>query len=114
MWQSKFFVACLTLMILSLILSLSAKAQNVKLEGRTFIVEQSDSSSNKGKYTKTEYKFQDKTGIYPIYLSSNGNAFIFKVSKNGKEYRKYLPEITKQLGTKKGEQDATHRSKGNR
>ena len=111
MWQSKFFVACLMLMTLSLTLSLSAKAQNIKLEGRTFIVEQSDSSSSKGKYTKTEYKYQDKTGVYPIYLSSNGNAFIFKVSKAGKEWRRYLPEVTKQLGTKKDEQDATRRSK---
>lgn len=82
-------------------LSLSAHSQNVVREGRTFTAVQSDSTKS-GKYVETEYTYRDKTGEYPIYLSSNGNAFIFKVSKKtGKEYRKYLPEVTKQLGTKK-------------
>lgn len=82
-------------------LSMGMKAQNVIREGKTFTVVQSDSTKS-GKYTKTEYTYQDKTGTYSIYLSSRGSAFIFKTSKRtGKEYRKYLPEVTKQLGTKK-------------
>ena len=104
-YKSKFFMALMFMLTLAFVFSLSAKSQNVKLEGRTFIVEQSDSTKS-GKYTKTEYTYQDKTGVYPIYLSSRGSAFIFKVSKKtGKEYRKYIPEVTKKLKTKKEEND---------
>lgn len=41
----------------------------------------------------------DKEGhAYNVYLSSNGNAFINKVSKkSGRKYRKYLPEVTKMI-----------------
>lgn len=73
-------------------------AQNVVLKGKTFIEQQTDST--KSNATKTEYTYQDKKGnVYPIYLSSRGKAFILMTSKKtGKEYRKYLPEITKQIG----------------
>lgn len=105
MYKIKFFITLMVMMTLMFVFSLSAKSQNVKLEGRTFVVEQNDSAKG-GKYTKTEYTYQDKTGTYPIYLSSRGSAFIFKVSKKtGKEYRKYLPEVTKKLGTKKDKED---------
>ena len=72
-------------------------AQNVVKQGKTFVEQQPDSIKSNAK--KTEYTYQDKRGnVYPIYLSSRGNAFILMTSKKtGKEYRKYLPEITKQM-----------------
>ena len=104
--RSKFVAICLFAMTMFFMFSITCRAQNVVQNGKTFIVQESDSSS-KGKATKTEYTYQDKTGIYPIYLSANGSAFIFKVSKkSGKEYRKYLPEVTKKLGTKKDKNNA--------
>lgn len=81
-------------------LSMGMKAQNVVRNGKTF-TEQSDSAKSKG--TKTDYLYTDKNGVTDtIYLSKNGNAFIWKVSKKtGKRYPKYLPKVTEQLGTKK-------------
>ena len=77
------------------------KAQNVVRNGNTF-VQQSDSTS-RGGATKTQYLYIDSKGqTDTVYLSKNGSAFIWKVSKKScKVYRKYLPEVTKQLGTKK-------------
>lgn len=85
-----------------MLLTQELKAQNVVRKGNNFI-EQNDSSNRDGA-TKTDYVYTDKNGVNDtIYLSKNGNAFIYKTSKStGKKYRKYLPEITKQLGTKKG------------
>jgi hypothetical protein len=104
--RSKFVMICIIAMTMFFMFSMTCGAQNVVQNGKTFIVQESDSSS-KGKATKTEYTYQDKTGTYPIYLSANGSAFIFKVSKkSGKEYRKYLPEVTKKLGTKKDKDNA--------
>lgn len=106
-YKSKFFMTLMILLTLAFMASIGAYSQNVVREGRTFTAIQSDSTKG-GKYEKTEYTYRDKTGEYPIYLSSRGSAFIFKVSKKtGKEYRKYLPEVTKQLGTKKEDDNAT-------
>lgn len=97
--RSKFVAICLFAMTMFFMFSITCRAQQVVQNGKTFVVQQPDSSS-RGKITKTEYTYQDKTGTYPIYLSANGNAFIFKVSK------KYLPEVTKKLGTKKDKDNA--------
>ena len=96
-YKSKFFMTLMLLLTLMFALSLSTHSQNVVREGRTFIVIQSDSTKSGG-YTKTDYKYQDKTGIYDVYLSSRGSAFIFKISKKtNKQYRKYLPKITQEI-----------------
>jgi len=76
-------------------------AQNVKRQGNTF-VEQIDTTQTKtlkGKVYETDYLYVDRNGkAYNIFLSSNGNAFINKVSeKSGRKYRKYLPEVTKMI-----------------
>lgn len=59
-------------------------------------------SAKKTSATKTVYTFKafdDK--VYPIYLSPKGKAFIIRVSKKaGKQYKQYLPEVTKQLNNK--------------
>lgn len=84
-----------------MLLTQELKAQTVVRKGNNFI-EQKDSINRAGA-TKTDYIYTDKSGVSDtVYLSKNGNAFIWKISKStGKQYRKYLPEVTKQLGTKK-------------
>ena len=74
-----------------------AQGQNVVRKGNTFI-EQKD-TVQKPKAQETDYVFVDKDGqAYPVWVSSKGKYFIIKVSKRtGKEYRKYLPELTKIL-----------------
>lgn len=89
------YIVAITLMF---ILALSAHGQNVVQHGKTF-VEQVDSTKTVKAAKKTEYVYIDKDGVsYPVYLTSNGKAFIIKTSKRtGKAYRKYIPEITKRL-----------------
>ena len=80
------------------------KAQNVVQHGKTF-VQQVDSSKKVVKEpTLTGYNYIDSKGVaYPIYLSSTGKAFIKRTSKRtGKEYRQYLPEVTKKLNSNVG------------
>ena len=84
-----------------LAISTGLKAQNIVRKGNNFS-EQCDSTKSQGA-TKTEFTYTDSKGqVDTIYLSKNGSAFIFKTSKKtGKVYRKYLPTVTEQLGTKK-------------
>ncbi len=74
----------------------NARAQkNVTLKGKTFIV-QKDSSKNQG--TPTGYEYQTSDSTYPVYLSKNKKAFVWRTSKKtGKKYRQYLPKITEML-----------------
>jgi hypothetical protein len=97
--------------IIVLILGLLAisnglKAQNVVRKGNVF-VEQSDSTSRRGNATKTDYLYTDSKGqTDTVYISRNGSCFIWKTSKKtGKVYRKYLPKVTEELGTKKKKED---------
>lgn len=81
-----------------ILISINCFSQNnVKLEGNIF-VEQTIKSTD----TKTNLSYKDKKGNeYPIYLSKRGKAYIIRVSKKtGKEYKQYLPEVTKQLNGK--------------
>jgi hypothetical protein len=86
-------------LILGLIMLSKAHAQNVVRKGFVF-VEQADSTIKQG--VKTEYTYRDKNGgVYPIYLSSKGKAYIICTSKKtGKSYKRYLPKVTEQLSTK--------------
>ena len=72
-------------------------AQRVIKQGTVFV--QKDSSRiKKDNPTLTKYVYQTTDGTkYPIYMSANGKCFIIRTSKNGKQYKQYLPEITKQL-----------------
>lgn len=86
-------IAILVLLLYLILSAAEAAAQDgVERKGNTFIV------SSKG-YTKTDYILYDKeTGkTDTIYVSSKGAYFVFKTSKNGKRYRRYLKEITRQL-----------------
>jgi hypothetical protein len=73
-------------------------AQNVTRKGNVFV--QIDSSNiKKGNPILTKYIYIDKNGEkYPIYMSTSGKCFIIRKSKKtGKEYKQYLPEVTKEL-----------------
>lgn len=74
------------------------RAQNVVLEGKTFVQQTSVGDS-----IKTDYYYQDRDGVkYTIYLSSRGKAFCWvKSKKTGKMYKKYLPKVTEALNSKK-------------
>lgn len=70
-------------------------AQTVIRDGNTFKVE-------KVQDQKTSYFYEDKDGKkYPIYLTSKGKAYIYRVSKKtGKTYKYYLPDEISQEITK--------------
>lgn len=89
--------AFIVLMLGFLAISNGMKAQKVVRNGNTFV--QQSGSSQKSSATKTEFTYTDSKGnVDTIYISSTGKAFVFKVSKKtGNTYRKYLPEVTKQL-----------------
>lgn len=75
------------------------RAQNVTRQGKLFIQNPSSSTIKRDSITLTGYYYVTSDGTrYPIYKSSKGKCFIIRTSsKTGKEYRQYLPEITKQL-----------------
>ena len=69
----------------------------VEQKGNVFVQKSTRSS---GQIIKTNYIYEDSKGNRDtIYLSSTGKAFVFKVSKNGNTYKKYLPEVTKKLNS---------------
>ena len=77
------------------------RGQNVVRKGNTFV--QVSSKKHKGDSILTKHTYVDSDGKkYPIYLSSNGKAFIYRKSKTGKMYKMYLPQITKQIAESYG------------
>lgn len=77
------------------------RGQNVVRKGDTFV--QVSSKKHKGDSILTKHTYVDSDGKkYPIYLSSNGKAFIYRKSKTGKMYKMYLPQITKQIAESYG------------
>ena len=100
----KYFITLLVCVLTLAIIPIKGEAQNCVLRGKTFDQEDSTKSSKqKNMGVKTQYTFKAKDGKeYPIYVSKQGKAFIWKVSKKtGKQYKQYLPEVTKQLQTQK-------------
>lgn len=80
-----------------------ASAQSVVRNGNTFYQQSNSNTIEKDSATLTGYFYVDTKGVkYPIYMSSKGKCFIFRTSaKTGKQYKQYLPEITKQLSRRK-------------
>lgn len=89
--------ALMLLLCFILLGGIVAHGQEVTRKGNTF--EQVSKKKQKGTYKLTQYTYIASDGTkYPIYVSERGKYFIFRKSaKTGKEYREYLPEITKQL-----------------
>lgn len=93
------YIAILIGMTLCFLFQISTFSQNVKRIGNTFVEQVDSSKTKKSEAKKTNMTYIDKSGkSYKIYLSSKGKAFIIRTSKKtGKQYRQYLPNITKQL-----------------
>lgn len=86
-----FLIVCLAL------LGSVVYAQEVVRNGNTFT--QTSKKKAKEAFMTTPYTYVASDGTkYPIYVSGSGKYFIIRKSaKTGKEYRQYLPEVTKQL-----------------
>ena len=74
----------------------TTRAQQVVKQGTQFVQQSKKSAES----VKTQYTYKAADGkVYPIYKSAKGKCYIIRVSKKtGKEYKQYLPEVTKQLG----------------
>ena len=99
-------------LVLSLVFfsSTGVLAQNnkptIERQGNVFV--QKSNSRGSGQVTKTNYIYQDSKGNKDtIYISPTGKCFVFKLSKNGNIYKRYLPEVTKQL-QEEGKIDEKH------
>ena len=106
----RIYITAIILMVFAFVLLFCAailqgcKAQNVIRKGDVFVqVSDSNATKIKGSYSMTKFIYQTSDGTkYPIYMSEKGKCFIFRTSKKtGKQYRQYLPNITKQLEGKK-------------
>jgi Zn/Cd-binding protein ZinT len=68
----------------------------------TMFIQDTVQTTKQPKETKTAYTYKDSKGkTYPVYKGARGSYYIKKVSKKGKEYRQYIPEITKALSKNK-------------
>ena len=100
----KHIILSLMCVLTLMIIPIKGEAQKCTLKGKTFEqVDSSKPSKQKDMGVKTQYTFKAKDGKeYPIYISKQGKAFIWRVSKKtGKQYKQYLPEVTKQLQNQK-------------
>ena len=95
----KKFVLIVCLALLGGVAYAHAQKEVVR-KGNNFI--EISKKAEKQEVVKTQYTYTANDGnVYPIYLSSTGKAFIIRKSaRTGKEYRQYLPEVTKQLQQK--------------
>lgn len=78
----------------ALALAVSTVNAEVKQQGNVFIEQAKPREAKPAQ--KTEFVYIDSKGVqHPIYVSSNGKAFVVLTSKKtGKQYKKYLPEVT--------------------
>lgn len=90
-------ITILYIILCSICLS-RAQAQKVTRVGKIFVQDSTSHKFKKQSVTLTKYYYMTTDGTkYPIYMSQSGKCFIIRKSKNGREYKQYLPEITKQI-----------------
>ena len=89
-------------LLFSFLIAHWCNAQTVVRKGKTFYQQSNSNKIEKDSAVFSGYHYFDTKGIrYPIYMSSKGKCFIIRTSsKTGKQYKQYLPEITKQLAKK--------------
>ena len=99
------------IILISLVLTSVVYAQDtsISLTGRVYKRNVNEFSSasraNNSNLVNTEitnYTWKDsKNNVYPIYITSNGSCFIYRISnKTGKEYKRYMKvEISQQICT---------------
>ena len=108
-------IAWIVLTLFFTLVSITGNVQNnepqVEQQGNVFVQKSTRSS---GQVIKTNYIYEDSKGNRDtIYLSSTGKAFVFKVSKNGNTYKKYLPEVTRKLNPQAYDNEKTKGNQGN-
>lgn len=113
--MKKFIIWVMCIILASVVGCNTAKAQNVKKEGKTFIAQSSKGSSSKD--IATTYVWKDTKGNeYPIYLhkyakgekAGQWGAYVIRQSKKtGKDYKHYFSgndeiaaTIVKEMGIK--------------
>lgn len=76
-----------------------AFGQEIVQNGQQFEkVSKKKTEKSDSKDTITSFTYKDKTGVYPVWLSKTGKAFIWKVNKKtGEKYRKYIPEVGRKI-----------------
>ena len=84
--------------VLCMAISVSANQADSTIirSGNTFIKTQQVKEA-KATAQLTDYTYQIKDVDYPIYITSNGRCYIIRVSKNGNEYKQYVPENVAKL-----------------
>ena len=104
----------IVIILISLVLTSVVYAQDtsISLTGRVYKRNVNEFSSatreNNSNLVNTEitnYTWKDsKNNVYPIYITSNGSCFIYRISnKTGKEYKQYMKvEISQQICTELG------------
>lgn len=95
--KMKKIIVCIAMMLAFGMNSSSANAQSVQRVGNTFVATK---STTKSEPRKTQFMYEAGDGKkYPIYVSSTGACFVYRVSsKTGKQYKQYLgKEISKQV-----------------
>lgn len=90
-----------------LIVGITATSAEVNRNGNVF-TEVSNKKVAK-EPTPTEYIYQDAQGEqHLVYLSEAGKAFIWMTSKKtGKTYRKYIPEVGRQINPEAYKEEKT-------
>ena len=91
-------IMCICMLVVFILWCNKAQAQSVVRQGNMFVQDTSSHKIAKDNPTLTKYFYIASDGTkYPIYMSANRKYFIIRTSKNGKQYKQYLPEVTKQL-----------------
>ena len=96
-------IAMLTLCIPSFAQEAAKDTAKYVLNGKVFTDNVSNSKAGQSdEGTKTEYTYKTKKGeSFPILLSKTGKAFYWATSKKtGQRYRRYTPEIGRQINPK--------------
>ena len=93
-------VRTLTVLTVMMLLCFSTVAfgQEIVQNGKQFEKVSKKKDTKDAKDVMTSFTYKDKTGVYPVWLSKNGKAFIWKVNKKtGEKYRRFLPEVGKKI-----------------
>jgi len=79
--------------------TVAAFGQEIVQNGQQFEKVSKKKKSEKSDFQDviTTFTYKDKTGVYPVWLSKTGKAFIWKTKKTGEKYRKYIPEIGRKI-----------------
>lgn len=95
-----FLAILFTAVALCCIASAKAFGQEVIREGKNFTQVQ---TVQKASDTKTVFTYTIRDTVYPIWITKNGRCYIVRTSKNGNEYRQYLPEnVSREIAAELG------------